>query len=104
MREYFKIIDVDMSEAKAVFQLIDADGSDSVDPLEFISGCLRLRGSAKAVELSLLMYETKKMNHWLKAHLCVLEQRITWIGNLLKRTNKKRRILSRSSSPSFHMY
>merc|ERR1712178_489082 len=65
LKEYFKIIDVDISEAKNVFRLIDADGSGSVDPLEFVSGCLRLRGSAKAVELSLLMRETKKMNMWL---------------------------------------
>merc|ERR1711879_865247 len=84
MREYFKIIDVDISEARSVFALIDTDGSGSVDPIEFVNGCIRLRGSAKAVELAMLMHETNKMNRWLKSHIHLLEQRITWIGHSLK--------------------
>merc|ERR1712048_608480 len=86
MKEYFRIIDVDMSEAQGIFRLLDVDGGGTVSPLEFVSGCMRLRGSAKAVELSLLMYDTKKMNEWLKGKMGLLEQRITWIGNTMKRS------------------
>merc|ERR1712176_151242 len=85
IQEYFKIIDVDIGEARSVFELIDADGSGRLDLLEFASGCLRLRGPAKAVELSLLMAETKKKWQWLQKHIGIIEHRVTWMGNHLKR-------------------
>merc|ERR1712194_433196 len=61
MQEYFKAINVDVSEAKGFFQLLDVDGGGSLDPEEVVSGCLRLRGQAKAIELSLLMQENRRI-------------------------------------------
>merc|ERR1712157_668080 len=49
MHDYFKAIDVDPSEAKNLFQLLDADGSGSVDADEIVNGCLKLRGPAKSL-------------------------------------------------------
>jgi hypothetical protein len=57
MRDYFKAIDVCQDEAYGVFRLIDLSGSGHIDPEEFLSGCLRLRGPAKALDLALLMHE-----------------------------------------------
>jgi hypothetical protein len=62
MLEYFRAIDVDPSEAKGVFELLDLDGSGSVDADEFLSGCLRLRGPAKALELELVMNEVRAVH------------------------------------------
>merc|ERR1712113_1228347 len=50
MQEYFKAIDLDPSESMGIFSLLDVDGSGSVDREEIVHGCLRLRGSAKALE------------------------------------------------------
>ena len=61
MQESFKAINVDVSEAKGFFQLLDVDGGGSLDPEEVVSGCLRLRGQAKAIELSLLMQENRRI-------------------------------------------
>lgn len=61
MRAYFEAIDVDPSEAQGVFQLLDLNGNGSIDPDEFVSGCLRLRGPAKALDLALLMHEVRRM-------------------------------------------
>merc|ERR1712050_333168 len=66
MQAYFKAIDVDISEAKGVFQLLDLDKSGSIDAEEFLSGCLRLRGPAKALDLALLMHEVQRVNKGLK--------------------------------------
>lgn len=61
MKAYFRAIDVDVSEAKGLFRLLDLDGSGSIDAEEFLSGCLRLRGPAKALDLALLIHETKRL-------------------------------------------
>jgi len=57
---YFRSVDLDVSEAKGLFRLLDADDSGSVEAEEFVMGCLRLRGLAKAVDLATLMYENRR--------------------------------------------
>jgi len=54
---FFKDIDIDVSEAKGLFQLMDRDGSGCIDADEFMCGALRLRGPAKALDLQLVMLE-----------------------------------------------
>jgi len=68
MQEYFKAINVDISEAEGFFALLDVDGNGSVDPEEVVSGLLRLRGQAKAIELSLLSKQTRIMFDKLAEH------------------------------------
>eukprot|EP00927_Polykrikos_kofoidii_P043243 TRINITY_DN3729_c0_g1_i9.p1 TRINITY_DN3729_c0_g1~~TRINITY_DN3729_c0_g1_i9.p1 ORF type:complete len:754 (+),score=82.25 TRINITY_DN3729_c0_g1_i9:60-2321(+) len=58
-QQFFQILDVDISEARGVFRLLDVDGSGSVGLDEFLSGCLGLHGPAKAIDLATLMYETR---------------------------------------------
>merc|ERR1719265_847187 len=62
MQEYFKAIDVDQSEAKGLFKLLDIRRSGNVDAEAFLSATFRLRGPAKALDLALLMHETRRMN------------------------------------------
>lgn len=62
MTEYFKSINIDPSEAQGLFQLLDVDGSGDVDCVEIVNGLLRLRGNAKALELSLLMSEICRLH------------------------------------------
>jgi len=57
MKDYFKVLNVDTSEARGFFDLLDEDGGGELDAAELVSGCLRLRGPAKALDLSLLARE-----------------------------------------------
>merc|ERR1711957_339785 len=61
MRDYFKAIEVDTSEAKGVFSLLDMNNNGHIDTEDFLSGCLRLRGPAKSMDLLLLTQETRRM-------------------------------------------
>merc|ERR1712014_133137 len=56
------------SDARGLFRLLDADSSGSVCAEEFFSGCLRLRGPAKALDLALLAHEVKGIAMDFKTH------------------------------------
>merc|ERR1712050_251781 len=62
MEEYFKAIDVDISEAQSIFELLDIDQSGTLTAEEFIAGCMRLNGSAKALDLMVLMDQVKALS------------------------------------------
>merc|ERR1711971_1121847 len=61
------------SEVKGFFQLLDIDGSGGIAADEFMSGCLQLRGPAKALELALLMHEVKRLSGKIVAHTRYVE-------------------------------
>merc|ERR1712008_293823 len=63
---YMNAIGVDSTEAKGLFTLLDDDGSGNISIDEFVTGFLRLKGSAKAVDMVTLMYENRKISKQLK--------------------------------------
>merc|ERR1711972_258170 len=69
----FKELDIDPSEAKGLFKLLDRDGSGSIDADEFLSGCLSLRGPAKALDLQLVLFELMEHRRNLQRLSGVLE-------------------------------
>mmetsp|Transcript_56603 Transcript_56603/g.148295 ORF Transcript_56603/g.148295 Transcript_56603/m.148295 type:complete len:167 (-) Transcript_56603:110-610(-) len=62
MVAFFKAIDVDPSEARGLFCLLDLDGSGEITVDEFLNGALRLRGSAKALDVALLLQQVRKVH------------------------------------------
>jgi hypothetical protein len=52
---------ISVSEASGLFHLLDSGGDNKVDVHEFVSGCVRLKGDAKAVDMVTLIYENKKV-------------------------------------------
>jgi voltage-gated sodium channel len=69
MHMYFKSVDLDSGEALSLFKLMDADENGEVEAEEFVLGCLRLRGNAKAIDLATLMYENRRAFGRIEAHL-----------------------------------
>merc|ERR1740121_2668803 len=61
MREFFKFIDVDPSDARGLFRLLDLDNSGGLSAEEFLTGAIRLRGTAKSLDVALLIQEVKKI-------------------------------------------
>jgi hypothetical protein len=74
MESVFKAVDLDRSEAQGLFELIDVDNSGHISREEFIMGCLRLRGNAKALDVATLMYDTKRLAHILEEHMLYIER------------------------------
>jgi len=53
----WRAIDLKPEEAKYLFNLLDIERKGEVDFEEFLSGCLRLKGSAKSIDMLAVMQE-----------------------------------------------
>lgn len=60
---YFSAWDIDFNDARYLFCLLDADQSGMVDFEEFLSGCERLRGQARNIDLAMLRYEVHQLSN-----------------------------------------
>merc|ERR1712070_1305692 len=63
MLQYFKEMNIHVTEALSLYSLIDIDGDGCVTPLEFVSGFLRLRGPATAMDLAVHVHNSEQMFH-----------------------------------------
>merc|ERR1712113_1223052 len=77
MKDLFVAMDVDPSEAFQVFELLDADGSGNVDKEEILSGVLKLRGPAKALEVILLLRWVHELVDMMKSHQYFVMERLS---------------------------
>eukprot|EP00435_Cladocopium_sp_Y103_P067370 s2528_g29.t4 len=57
LRTYFESIDLDVWDAWTFFKLLDMDSGGAVEIEEFLMGCLRLRGNAKAMDIAKLCHD-----------------------------------------------
>ncbi|CAE8643029.1 unnamed protein product, partial [Polarella glacialis] len=85
VKAYFSTLDLDVSqatlgEAHALFLLLDTgeDGEVGID--EFVEGCKRLKGSAKSIDVNMLLYENEKLIARLSEFMKFTEESI---GSLL---------------------
>jgi len=56
---YMSSLKLDVSDAKALFTLLDYDGSNEVSINEFVQGCLRLQGEATNLDAKIMQYEVR---------------------------------------------
>lgn len=59
IQNVFKALEIDTRDAWDFFKLLDEDGEGTVNLDEFIKGCIRLRGVAKAIHLANMEYQSK---------------------------------------------
>jgi len=84
MQMYFRLIDVDPKEAEGLFKLLDLDESGEVDYEEFLNGCLRLRGNAKAIDLVTVMIESRKLSKRWAKHARTVEEDLHSVQDMLE--------------------
>merc|ERR1712232_377212 len=79
MQVLLKAIDFDQDDAKHLFKLLDVDETGEIPAEGFISGCLRLSGTAKAVELAAFMSEFDRFAAKWETHCKDLQDSLRWI-------------------------
>lgn len=57
VKAYFESMDLDVWDAWSFFKLLDLDAGGAVEIEEFLMGCLRLRGSARAIDIAKLIHD-----------------------------------------------
>lgn len=98
MQEFFKSIDVDISEAKAIFHLLDVDDSGRIDLEEFLNGCLGLHGPAQAIHLATLMHETRQLARGYHGHAAKVEVSLASIAKSMSSINESARDMRNSAN------
>jgi len=61
VRTYFSLLELDISDAWTLFKLIDINDAYEVSIEDFVTGCLRLKGSAKSIDIATIMYQNQKI-------------------------------------------
>jgi len=83
VKAYFQALDMDVSQAHNLFEMLDADSSNSVNVDEFIEGCVRLRGAAKSVDVSMILMQCKKVSGQLEAFQKTNLKQLTFLQHVL---------------------
>merc|ERR1712154_78840 len=61
VKAYFQALDLDVSQAHVLFDLLDPNSNDQVTIEEFIKGCVRLKGHARSIDLNMLLLQSRKL-------------------------------------------
>lgn len=97
--EYIRAVGISRAEAGRLFDLLDMDGSGTVNIAEFVRGCLRLRGPAKAMDMADMLLNMKRENFETHKQILSLQAAVQQIAdshfNRSPRTPKNRSQSSR---------
>ena len=70
--------DLDISDAMGLFSVLDSDGTGAIEHAEFLVGCLRLRGGAKAVDMVRVQMEQEWMHNALLQMRQMMQELYRW--------------------------
>merc|ERR1711957_57776 len=52
VQAYFSAMELDVTRAQILFDLLDSDNSNKITVDEFLEGCMRLKGQARSIDLN----------------------------------------------------
>jgi len=75
MQDYINMLSLNEKQAREInlFELIDGDGSGKIDLQELVDSCMRLAGSAKAVDVAVLSREIRLERKLMEKHRKTVE-------------------------------
>jgi len=74
MKAYFESLDLDAQDAWTLFKLLDDQETYAIDCEDFIMGCMRLKGGAKAIDLARVIYDNKMLRNKLTVFMERIEE------------------------------
>jgi len=85
----WKAIDVKPAEAKYLFTLLDTHQNGSVEFEEFLSGCLRLHGTAKSIDMLTVMQELRGFSNSVSTQVTIIADRIDRLEFLMEESSTR---------------
>jgi len=67
LQAYMTTLDIDIDNAWLLFRLLDNDNMGYVDLDKFVTGCVKLRGGAKAIHFAMISADNLQMRHMLES-------------------------------------
>lgn len=83
---FLSTLELDIDQVRTLLTLLDLDQNGEVDIEEFITGCLRLKGGAKSLDMAILQYQVEWILHNTAALSEKLGVNMQAQANLLSRT------------------
>merc|ERR1711920_414159 len=74
VQAYFAHLNLQVDRAWDIFRLIDFDKSGTVSLEEFVTGCLRLRGQARTVDVAQVTYDVARLQQKLVTFMKFVEE------------------------------
>merc|ERR550537_2016635 len=80
---FLSTLELDIDQVRTLLMLLDVDQNGEVDIEEFITGCLRLKGGAKSLDMAILQYQIEWILHNVEALSKNFEERFVKFGEAL---------------------
>lgn len=84
VQAYFEVMGLDVDDAWSFFKLLDLDDGGDVEIEEFLMGCLRLRGTARAIDVGKIIHDQTwliknqgKFQTWVEVELRRIQEHIS---------------------------
>merc|ERR1712173_488569 len=69
---FLSTLELDIDQVKTLLCLLDRDQNGEVDVDEFITGCIRLKGGAKSLDMAILQYQVE----WIVYNMASLHDKL----------------------------
>jgi len=83
VQAYFAALDIDPTDARTIFTLIDVDGSGAVNCEEFVNGTMKLKGVSKSIDVISMMYDSARHGAKFSKLCSYVEDQFTEIRELI---------------------
>lgn len=97
VRAYFEVLGLDVWDAWSFFKLLDLESGGDVKIEEFLMGCLRLRGQARAIDVGKLIHDQTwlirnqgKFQTFVEVELRKMQEQMTWLTGITFQPQAKR--------------
>merc|ERR1712048_445133 len=60
IQAYLATLELDVTELRGVFEMLDLQGTEEVNIGDFVMGCMKLKGPAKSIDVCTILYENRK--------------------------------------------
>mmetsp|Transcript_12991 Transcript_12991/g.30901 ORF Transcript_12991/g.30901 Transcript_12991/m.30901 type:complete len:636 (+) Transcript_12991:61-1968(+) len=87
VKAYFEVLGLDVWDAWSFFKLLDLDDGGDVEIEEFLMGCLRLRGTARAIDVGKLIHDQTwlmrthgKFQTYVEVELKKIQEQLVWLA------------------------
>jgi len=83
MTAWFEVLEIEVTDAWTLFKLLDTHERNAIDIGDFVEGCLRLKGSARSLDMARMMYE----NRWMMNKLVRMSEDVNDIREGISKLN-----------------